>query len=296
MRVCMFLSVLLWCTLLVAFFLPVPVHAAPTWSIQTIDTTSAGAVAIAIDSDNNPHIVYGHYENSSAKSPVDVIYARWNGSNWNNQTIPFSGLFNLVLDSDNNPHIVYRGIDGLIYAWWTGSDWTQQTISKEDAHDGFLALDSAGNPHIAYTADFGLHNYPDGKVEMWNSLKYASWNGSSWDTQTVDLPGNLGTVDLALDSNDYPHTMYSNETDYFPPEGGVIPSWAVKFASWNGSAWDIQTAFSDLSAYSNMVLDSKGYPHFIQYPLVSIVPYLMPVGMVQLGILKPWFQTNAWAA
>jgi hypothetical protein len=272
MRVCAFLSILLLSLLLVAFFSAVPVHAAPTWSIQTIDSTSAGGGLIAIDSNNNPHILYAHYETGNAYSgsvhpgPSELMYASWNGSTWNTQPIPpeIEGAFNLVLDSNNNPHLSYAGIDGLMYAWWTGSNWTIQTVTKEGAIDGFLALDSAGNPHVAYTTDYYSSLNPV-------VLKYASWTGANWSIQTVDSSVGLSNpVYLALDSNNNPHIMYGNKTDYFPPEGGVNSLWAVKFATWNGSIWNIQTAFSDLSSYGNMVLGSKGYPHFVyrqDYPI-----------------------------
>jgi hypothetical protein len=272
MRVCAILSILLLSTLLVAFFSAAPVHAAPTWSIQTIDSTSAGGGLIAIDSNNNPHILYAHYETGNAYSgsvhpgPSELMYASWTGSSWNTQTIPpeIEGAFNLVLDSNNNPHLSYAGIDGLMYAWWTGSNWTIQTVTKDGSRGGFLALDSSGNPHVAYTTDYYSSLNPV-------VLKYASWTGANWSIQTVDSSVGLSNpVYLALDSNNNPHIMYGNKTDYFPPEGGVNSLWAVKFATWNGSAWGIQTAFSDLSYYGNMVLDSKGYPHFVyrqDYPI-----------------------------
>lgn len=274
MRVHAFLSVLLLSTLSVAFFSAVPVHAAPTWNIQTIATNSGGPGETAIDSNNNLHIFYGYYEDSSRNSPFHRVYAIWNGSNWNNQPLPpVKGAFNLVLDSNNNPHLADLSIDGLMYVWWTGSNWTIQTVTKEiRGVTGFLALDSTGNPAIAYRADFGLHNNPDGTVGTWQVLKYASWNGSNWDTQTIDSPSYLGGVYLAFDTNNNPIIMYGNRTDYRlpPPNGGGATQYSVKFATWNGSAWNIKTTFNDLDAFGKMALDSKGYPHFLyrkDYPI-----------------------------
>ncbi len=273
MRVCAILNILLLSTLLVAFFSAVPVHAAPTWSIQTIDSTSAGGGLIAIDSNNNPHILYAHYETGNAYSgsvhpgPSELMYASWTGSSWNTQTIPpeIEGSFNLVLDSNNNPHLSYAGIDGLMYAWWTGSNWTIQTVTEDGSRGGFLALDSAGNPHIAYKANLPVSDYPQGVTDDISVLKYTSWNGSSWDTQTVDLPISYQDgVYLALDSNNNPHILYGY--DISVPQSTTT----VKYAVWNGSSWITQTIFYNLSSYGNMVLDSKGYPHFVyrqDYPI-----------------------------
>jgi hypothetical protein len=267
MRICV-LSLLFLATLLMTLCSTVPAHATSTWSIQTIDKTSTGDGAIAIDSNNNPHIQYNHYENSSPRSPLHRMYGSWNGSAWNTQPLPTEivRFFNFVLDSNNNPHILYTaGVDHrLMYAWWTGSNWTTQTVTKERAIGGFLALDSAGNPHVAYTVNLPLSDYPSGVTNNIAMLKYTSWNGSSWITQTIDSPiSHFSGVYLALNSNNNPHIMYGNETLYFPPDGGYKSLWTVKFAAWNGSTWNIQTAFSNLSAYGNMVLDSKGYPHFV---------------------------------
>ena len=251
------------------------VHATQTWNIQTIDTTNTGSGELAIDSNNNPHIFYGYTVRSSDSEYFQGVYTIWNGSSWNSQNTPLEikGAFNLVLDSNNNPHLSYNrpsttSINYLMYAWWTGSNWTIQTVTQERGGSrGFLALDSTGNPAIAYIVD-AQHNNPDGTVGLRLVLKYASWNGSSWDIQTIDAQGNLGpfnSIYLALDKNNYPTIMYATETDYQfpPPNGGGYALSSVKFATWNGSAWNIQTAFNDLSEYGNMVLDSKGYPHFI---------------------------------
>ena len=190
-----FLSLMLAIFLLTS--LAALVHAAQTWNIQTIDTTDTGLGELAIDSNNNPHIFYGYTVRSPDSEYFQGVYAIWNGSSWNSQNTPLEikGTFNLVLDSNNNPHLSYNrpstSITYLMYAWWTGSNWTIQTVTQErGGFRGFLALDSTGNPAIAYIAD-AQHNNPDGTVGLRAVLKYASWNGSSWDIQTIDSPDYL---------------------------------------------------------------------------------------------------------
>jgi hypothetical protein len=239
------------------------------WNIQTMDKTSGGPIAVAIDTNNNPHILYGHYQNGSTSSPFEVIYASWNGTNWNKQTVPFKNIIANFIDSEGNPHFLYQSTNRLIYAWWTGTNWTQQTVTNEGyTNRCVLALDSSGNPHLAYTTDLGN---PQGPI----ILKYASWTGTNWSIQNVDSYSSLfqySSMYLGLDSNGNPHIMYGNVTQYpmSSPNGGVKILYSVKFAEWNGSAWKIQTAFSHLSRYGNMALDSKGHPHFIytqDYPI-----------------------------
>jgi len=68
--------------------------------------------------------------------------------------------------------------------------------------DTSLALDSRGYPRITYYDD--THQ----------DLKYASWNGSSWEIQTPDSQGSVGRWNsLALDSSGYPCITYYDSTN-----------------------------------------------------------------------------------
>jgi hypothetical protein len=60
-----------------------------------------------------------------------------------------------------------------------------------------LALDDSDHAHIAY--------YDYGNVD----LKYAAWNGTSWDIQAADATGEVGTAStLKMDSSGQPHITY----------------------------------------------------------------------------------------
>ena len=62
--------------------------------------------------------------------------------------------------------------------------------------DNSLALDSMGRPHISYREFNYLSWYND-------DLKYAYWDGSTWQIQTVEWIGDVGHyTSLALDSSD----------------------------------------------------------------------------------------------
>jgi hypothetical protein len=235
------------------------------WEIQTVDPNASllGIPSIALDSSGNPHIAY-YSDNGTS-----LMYASWNGSSWGLQkvdTFPINYFVltcDLALDSSNNPHIVYNGKDGQMYASWNGAKWSIQTVDP-GGEEGSLALDSAGNPHISFITA--------------SAIKYASWDGSTWNIQTIDSPPTLTGItyptdciysSLSLDSNNVPHILFGYA------EVGFAPSydWAVSYASWTSSGWNIQpvilgvnpgiTGASNL-VYSigNLALDSNGYPHF----------------------------------
>jgi hypothetical protein len=235
-----FLSILLVSMLLLTYCLTVPVHASPTWTVQTLDTNTPDLndhCPIVLDSNGTPHIAY------TSNDLGGVVYASWNGSSWNTEKVTGGTVIDLALDSNNNPHILYDGgINGLMYASRSGSNWTSQTVDKNGGSKpgsltfGSLALDSSGNPRIAYSEG--------------DQVMYASWSGSNWDIQTVDTAKAPFRVSLAIDSNNTAYLMYGLTDE-------------VKLAVYNNSSWNIQAVASSMDSLGNLVLDSKGYPHLI---------------------------------
>ncbi|MCW4015663.1 MAG: PQQ-binding-like beta-propeller repeat protein [Candidatus Bathyarchaeota archaeon] len=226
-----------------------------TWSTQTVFTDgSFGGIYMVLDSSNNPHISY------SGVNGV-LYYASGNELNWKIQSVIQGGTpISIVLDSQSNPHILYEGANEVVYyASWDGLNWNFQVVPEGYGYS--VALDSADNPHLAYATVLPVSDYPQGVTNDISMLNYASWNGSNWSIQTVDSPiSYTDSIYLALDQHDNPYIMYGYDT-YYPPSGGNLL--AVKFAVWEGSTWNIQTALSNLDYFGNMVLDCNGYPHFI---------------------------------
>ncbi|MBD3271462.1 MAG: hypothetical protein GF384_02845, partial [Elusimicrobia bacterium] len=80
---------------------------------------------------------------------------------------------------------------------------------------------------------------------------------AAWDTETVETVGNVGIFcSLELDNKKNPHIAYYDDG----------PA-RLKYARWNGSAWDI-TTFQDIAAFDiDLVIDNEGYAHlsFMQW-------------------------------
>jgi putative cofactor-binding repeat protein/parallel beta-helix repeat protein len=135
----------------------------------------------------------------------------------------------------------------MIFPIHATSPWWIQLVDSTDnvGYYSSIALDSNGNPHIAYS-----------DMSNWN-LKYASWSGSEWTIQVVDSLERVNTFasmapSLAIDSSDNPHISYVDDENA-----------NLKYASWTGSAWSIQTVDSqgNVGGYISLKLDSFDKPH-----------------------------------
>jgi hypothetical protein len=132
----------------------------------------------------------------------------------------------------------------------TNIDWTVQILDSDmrGGQCSSIGLDSYDNPYISY---FGSA-YEKG-------LKCAIWSGSAWEFQVVDpnveFQGKWSSI--AIDSNNKPHIAYTYYSNFTRNSNQT----SLKYASWIGSTWNIQTIDSsdNLSAIS-LFLDSNDNP------------------------------------
>jgi hypothetical protein len=284
--------------LMAPFFYPVYASDSSSWNPQVVDSNSkAMSPSLAFDSKGYPHISYyapGNYSRNLDTGgyiyePGTLKYASWDGSNWQIQTIdssPGAGLpSSLAIDKNGNPHIAYvyttqdknnsanYGYSSTLkYASWTGSSWNIETIETYYGVGACtIILDSHDNPHIAYQ-DVGLYGSASLNETVWggtgydtvsintsaSSVKYASQSESTWKIATID--SNLAGYDLsfALDSNDNPHLTYYSHTHYLDTKG---PAGPLKYASWDGSSWNIQQFGGGTPEVMSLALDSYNKPH-----------------------------------
>ena len=126
------------------------------WTITTVDSTTdvGGDTGIAVDYNNNPHIVYRDYGNGA------VRYAHYDGTSWNNQVVNAGGGANegtkIAVDSSGNPHIVYAidATEQLMYSILSEGSWSTEAIDLMG--NPAIAIDLYDKPHVAHnhTWDF----------------------------------------------------------------------------------------------------------------------------------------------
>jgi len=207
---------------------------------------------LKLDSNNNPHICYFHPDETFH---LHLRYAYWNGSAWVIQTVDQFGEgrhASLALDSQGFPHISYYGDSSLKYASWNGNQWVIQVVDRGLLYHlsigtfSSLQIDPENNPHIAYDDDTN------------DLLKYASWKGSNWVIETVDL-GSISDmreieVSLVLGSGGKPHLSYVLDGN-------------LKYAELGVSGWELQTIDATGSSIAvvgesvSLAFDSNGLPH-----------------------------------
>ena len=152
-------------------------------------------------------------------------------------------------------------------------DWTIQTvdsIGEAGLSEASLALDSSGRPHISY---FDYTNI---------DLKYAAYDGSSWQIESVDVEGQVGgSTSLALDGSGYPHISYYDYANY-----------DLKYAAYDGSSWQIDTVDSAgrVGRFASLALDDRGRPHISYYDEIHYDD------AVRKFTLSRWRERVAWLA
>jgi hypothetical protein len=192
------------------------------WDLEVIDSHFVGPPnVIAVDFMDRPHIFY--------EAHLSTDYARWTGAAWDDTTVIYDHVdwISIAIDSKNRPHVSYyedSWAGSVWYSWYNGTDWLSERVEYQlGSSYGYtsLALDSLDRPHISYY---------DADSDLSSGLRYAKWNGATWDTQTVDS-GDVGThTSLALDCMDRPHISYYD--------------WGnddLKYTRWTGAAWVTET-------------------------------------------------------
>lgn len=177
------------------------------WTIQTLDKRMGTGKfnSIAVDAEGHPHIAYSHV------SLGDLLYAAWDGSQWNFADVDSRRTHNdyvgigssIALDSAGNAHIAYFDeTQNLVkYAWLEEGRWKNEVVehlgSRGELDHVSLQVDHQNRPHLAFY-DAGI-----------GALKYAIKDDKGWHSEVVDKDGNVGkNPSLVLDAKDQPYIAY----------------------------------------------------------------------------------------
>lgn len=234
-----------------------------TWSLEIVDAGSsvASGVDVAFNSSGNPTLCYGWGK---------LKYAVKSGGSWTITNLESKNAYNdylsLAYSATGYALISYRlssppaNSSGLKLARQSASGWTKEIVDPEaGARYNALALHpTSGNPAIAYSDDIDRDNWLE-------SVKFAQWNGSSWDIQVVET-GTVGYgvfVSLAFHPvTGYPAIVHGNAGQ-------------VRYLAWDGSAWNLEIVDCCLyyGGYS-LAFDASGTA-FVGYGKSGVSPSLM---------------------
>lgn len=208
-------------------------HSLKKWFTMPVDQ-KAQFCSLALDSKQHPHISYVEYGSSRG---AKLRYAHWDGASWKKQAIPVNSggvayYTSITVDNKDNPTITFYDHldqDNDFVLWlrvvsWNGSYWESRTIDQTRGSGKFnsVASDSAGNLHVAYA----------NVSAMTASLRYAFWNGKSWNVEVLEgitEPYTVFSVSMVLDQVDVPHITYTD-----------VVNRRVKYATRRGGKWQFE--------------------------------------------------------
>jgi hypothetical protein len=178
----------------------------------------------------------------------DLRLIRVSAAGWEPSTLLVPGSFgycvSIACDLDGYTHISYREEIDVDLRYWSDRPDMQQAVGYVEragcnsGRYGQIAVDAQRRPHIAYSTWGGC------------GQKYARWNGSSWELESVCTPpGSWRVVALALDASGNPHISYH--------DGNANEA---RHAYKSGGQWCCDLVTTPESRYSNIEVNSQGIP------------------------------------
>lgn len=258
------------------------------------DGLAGQRVTAAADSNGNIHVAYQFfYEGCDAMNfnYPDLLYVRKQGSNpeaYAAEETVEGNIYNangtasaqnnvgeharLILDQDEDPAIFYYADlspnnsdpdqKGLRVARKKGESWEHEWI-ETGIQVGAIsaALDRNGNLAVAYYVE---SQYTDSLGSHEKLLKYAVQRNSVWNKMIVDESvqcGNSCCLSFAADGN--PAIAYYAMQNH----SGSTSLQDLKFAEYNGSAWDSETVSSegDIGHDNSLWFDKTGTAYICSY-------------------------------
>ena len=228
------------------------------WVEATADyTDQAGRYnAIVMDSNGHLHVVHingGNYQ---------IRHSVYDGNSWNSVTInncesSYCWDIHMVIDDNDELHVAYTASSGsakVIYMHYDGTSWTDTLVTVNALYGAVgIAVDSNNHPHISYAVD-GQY--------CGDGLRLASYDGSSWGNQGIDIGSNRGCESaILIDENDHIYIAYQNR------DNSKLKIATDKSGSWDSYIVDTGTSPSNLypGYMTSMVMDGQGQFHIAHF-------------------------------
>ena len=244
-----------------------------SWSsieiISTESTNGAFTPDIAVDDNNNLHVVWADETNyDSSGDDRDIFYKKWNASTstWTTTDVVSTGSSDyslnpdLSIDSSGNPHVVWVDDYEIFYSYWNdiSSSWTSaeqiSTAGIWSANTPDIDIDISDNIHVAFEQA--------GSEDM--NLHYTMWNASisSWTTSvdiSIGIYFDAFNPSIDSDSKGNVHVTWNGNAN--GAEHNIYyRKWDVVLGDWLAFE-SISTETSDYLQYPSMFVDSFDNVH-----------------------------------
>ena len=209
-----------------------------TWQTMQLAHGRNGYLpSIAVDSENNPHVVWTY----SVYGGTKLYHQYWQNTAWVQEQIPGSeGCIDasLVLDSEDHLHFSSAQVEPIIgkYFVFNGSDWSSETIDPGHQYGNFVGM-GLGADGVAHFLDWDAD-------EM--TVSHVKWD-SGWSTDLVVQAATAGNnVSILPDQDGLPMVGY---TFHVPDETNGSPNdvTTIKIARQTVEGWE----FEDVVSYIN---------------------------------------------
>lgn len=221
-------------------------------SLWRRDTREVSGISLALDGDDEPHIVYAYsYYYADLWRIYQVLYRFRDHSVWSGSTVVESEGSSayrspsIAVDSGGGPRIGYEEYPyGIIfYARPYPSGWIGELVDHDVRRFGGLALTDNDNSVFGYCTDDYL-------------IRVAFFDASGWRYEVVDPEGGQ-QVAIALDGQGYPHLAYAASNG------------DLRYARRTQQGWQLETATAGDLGEIDLALDNSDRPHISYYDAAS---------------------------
>lgn len=219
------------------------------WTIENVDISgSAGnGISLTLDPSGNSHISY-------IDNATDHLTWAWNGgTGWNIATLDQAiGSTSMAFDPNGAAHIAYCNLAYQLYlkSYNLQANKWRPNLAVDTSGNQFgwvsLRFDASGNERLSY-------------ADMTNGdLKFAHWNGASFNVEAIDAIGTVGEfTSMASSPNGSVFISYYDRTN-----GDLKLAYSPDLSNWTLSTVD---QVGDVGQYTSLKLDSNGLPRISYY-------------------------------